>query len=337
MDKPAGLTSFGLVERIRRWSRIRKVGHTGTLDPFATGLLVLCLGRATRLAPYITDWDKEYEGEIRLGVETDTDDATGRVTFGGPAEGVARERLEEGLGRFRGTIQQTPPQFSAKKKGGIPSYRLARKGEHVDLAPVTVTIHALDLLAVDGDLVRVRVRCAKGTYMRSLARDLGRYLGCGAHLKSLRRTAIGALRVGDALSLDAVADRRGPQLDELLWPVERVLADWREVPLDLQWRRQVRHGQDVPLTAGGAAAESVPEGEYVRLTGEGGALLAVGRVVPGASGPMVHPELVWDTRRPPLEGDSSVGSEVRGAAPGAIPQQEVMDMRTIAMEDETCR
>jgi tRNA pseudouridine55 synthase len=286
------------VERVRRWFRVSKVGHTGTLDPFATGLLVLCLGKATRLSHYITSWDKEYEGSIRLGTETDTDDATGIVVFASDRVAVTREKLDELLDRFRGTIQQLPPRFSAKKREGVPSYRLARRGEAVELTPVSVRIHRLEIVSLDLPLVHFRAHCSKGTYMRSLARDLGRALGCGAHLAGLRRTGIGHLRVEEAFTLEEIKARRGQDPGLLLWPVERVLSPWAQVSLTQEGAQKVRYGQDVPegvLHTDGAV--SIQMGECVRLVGESGEFLAIGKVIQGSPSLVIHPEQVWAERQ----------------------------------------
>lgn len=294
VDKPQGLTSFEVVGRIRRLFRIHKVGHTGTLDPFATGLLVLCLERATRLAQYITGWDKEYEGTIRLGQETDTDDPTGKVVFEEEPREITLERLEQVLERFRGEIQQIPPRYSAKKKQGVPSYRRARRGEEVELVPVKVRIDRLEVSSLNAPWVHFRARCSKGTYMRAFARDLGRALGCGAHLSWLRRTAVGHLKVEDALSLESIEAQRGPGREALLWPVERVLALWEGISLAREEARRVRYGQD--LKAGeiqDRRRRTLREGQCVRLLGESGDFLGIGRITGGAGGGTIHPEMVW--------------------------------------------
>ncbi len=294
LDKPAGLTSFGLVDRVRRWSKMKKAGHTGTLDPFATGLLVLCLGKATRLAHYITAWDKEYEGTILLGEDTDTDDATGQVILKQDVVGLAPEDVERALEGFRGEIQQLPPRFSAKKLGGVPSYKRARRGEDVELQPATVQIHELELKEVEIPLVRFRARCSKGTYMRSLARDLGKVLGCGGHLAELRRVAVGHLRVEEALRWEEVRHLRGESLTAKLWPMERVFSGWRKVLLTWQWARRARHGQDLPLEAFSGQLDCKDQhGERVVLADELGELLGIGIVMGEGPGMHIHPEQVW--------------------------------------------
>lgn len=295
LDKPSGITSFGVVERVRRWSRIKKVGHTGTLDPFATGLLVLCLGMATRLADYITNWDKEYEGAIRLGVETDTDDATGSVLAQRDCSAIEPAQVEEVLKGFLGEIEQMPPVFSAKKLSGVPSYKRARKGESVDLRPVRVRIHELEFLGMDRPLVFFRARCSKGTYMRSLARDVGAALGCGAHLASLRRTAVGDLRVEDAIPWEELKRLRAQDLRATLWPAERVLAGWKRFYLPIPLVRRLCHGQDIPLEAlSEKDSGDHVAGQRVVLASEvGGGMFGVGVIVGEGTSMRIHPEKIW--------------------------------------------
>lgn len=205
VDKPVGPTSHDVVARARRALGTRKVGHTGTLDPFASGLLLLCVGSATRLSPYLTHLDKTYEAEALLGVTTDTLDREGEVqSVREGAEAVTSDALDAAVASLRGPQDQRPPVYSAKKIGGEAAHRRARRGESVTLAPVPVVVHALDLLDRDGPRVRFRVRCSSGTYIRALARDLGEALGVGAHLTALRRTAVGGFAVDDAVPGDAL-------------------------------------------------------------------------------------------------------------------------------------
>ena len=219
IDKPAGPTSHDVVAVVRRVLKTPRVGHTGTLDPLATGLLVVLVGNATRLAQFLAADDKEYIADVRLGVSTPTYDAASL------AEGVrsamghggwpTREDVEAGLARFRGSFLQTPPQFSAKKVGGVAAYEKARKRQTVDLKPVPVTVTELELLGAspvahrpslidDGGLLRVRVTASAGFYVRSLAHELGQVLGCGAYLEALRRTRVGRFRIEDAVTLDTL-------------------------------------------------------------------------------------------------------------------------------------
>src|SRR5688572_13908233 len=211
VDKITGITSHDVVERFRRRAKIKKVGHTGTLDPMATGLLVLCVGKATRLQAYLMGMEKTYEGTIQFGWATDTYDATGT------AAGEMNETSIEGIdlaphvAKFAGEIEQMPPAFSAKKIDGVRAYELARKGEEVKLQPKRVTVYEFEIVEVSGSIAKFLVRSSAGTYMRSLAHDLGQSLGIPAHLKELRRTKIGNFDVAEALSFEKL-DQGGPDL-----------------------------------------------------------------------------------------------------------------------------
>jgi tRNA pseudouridine55 synthase len=211
VDKPVGLSSAAVVARVKRSLRLRKVGHAGTLDPFATGLLVICINRATRLMQFLVDGQKRYEAELMLGVETDTQDLTGQITASAETVNVKPAALFEILKQFKGTISQTPPVYSALKHKGMPLYRLARKGKPVQKPDRTVTIRQLDILEIDLPKVRFAVECSAGTYVRTLGVDIGRALGCGGHLSALRRTASSGFNVKDALSLDMLEDEDGRQ------------------------------------------------------------------------------------------------------------------------------
>ncbi len=205
VDKPEGPTSHDVVAAARRALGERRVGHTGTLDPFASGLLLLCIGRATRLAQFLTDLDKTYEATARLGVATDTEDREGTVSSTSERwNEITAQGLEAAFDSLRGSILQTPPQFSAKKVGGEVAHRLARRGESVTLEPRSVTVHELEVVAFDAPDVCFRVRCSSGTYVRSLARDLGEVLEVGAHLTQLRRTHVGPFSVSSALAADGM-------------------------------------------------------------------------------------------------------------------------------------
>ena len=207
VDKPTGPTSFDVVRRIRRAAKTRHVGHGGTLDPLASGVLPICLGEATKLAQFLLDADKEYEVTIALGTETDTDDAQGAVTVRRDTAGVTEEAVRAALAGFRGPIEQVPPAYSALKRAGRPLYDYARAGEAVAIAPRAVVVHELELVGFQGpEAVTLAVRCSKGTYVRALARDLGRALGVGGHVAALRRTRSGPFALGDARPLADVLD-----------------------------------------------------------------------------------------------------------------------------------
>ena len=211
--KPVGPTSHDVVDMVRRALGEQRVGHLGTLDPFAAGLLVVVVGRATRLAAYAAAWTKAYDGVMRLGVTTDTDDATGAV-LKTEAVDVTAQQLGAALAQFRGGYEQRPPAYSAVKIAGERAYRRARRGELVEPAPRRVEIGELDLVEFTGTDVRFRATVGGGTYLRSLARDVGAALGCGAHLVTLRRTAVGPLRLIEAVAPEAVtaADLRDPAI-----------------------------------------------------------------------------------------------------------------------------
>src|SRR6266852_401438 len=212
IDKISGITSHDVVEKFRRRSHVKKVGHTGTLDPLATGLLVLCVGKATRLQAYLMGMEKVYEGVIQFGWATDSYDAAG--TPAGEPNEVNVEHIDFTplIAPFLGAIEQMPPQFSAKKVGGVRAYELARKGEVAALTPKAITVYEFEISSVTGSTVRFRVRSSAGTYVRSLAHDLGEAAGVPAHLKELRRTAIGNFRIEDALSYEALENAPPEQL-----------------------------------------------------------------------------------------------------------------------------
>lgn len=267
VDKPEGPTSHDVVGRVRRALGRRRVGHTGTLDPFASGLLLLCVGRATRLAEYLSDLDKTYEAVARLGQTTDTLDRDGELVE--ERQGVdqlSRRDVEATLARLVGTLEQVPPAYSAKKVGGEAAHRRVRRGEHVELAPATVTVHEIELSSFEPPRVGFRVRCSSGTYVRALARDLGEMLGVGAHLVALRRTAIGAFDVRGAVSAERLDDEAA---------LARALVD----PLDAlaHLPRLTADDADAALLSQGRALSGVGEElEGLVAVAHDGALLAIG-------------------------------------------------------------
>jgi len=205
IDKPPGMTSHDVVNRVRRILQERSVGHLGTLDPLATGVLPLLIGNLTRLAQFYTSSEKTYEGTIRFGFATDTYDAEGKPTSPAQAVTLSLDQVRQLATRFHGMIEQTPPPFSAKKVKGIPAYKLARKHAEVSLQAVQVEIKQFDIAQVENDRARFRARVASGTYMRSVAHDMGQLIGCGAHLESLRRTAVGEFALPEAHTLEELA------------------------------------------------------------------------------------------------------------------------------------
>jgi len=291
VDKPAGPTSHDVVARVRRVLRERRVGHTGTLDPTATGVLPLVVGRATRLARFLSAGDKAYEAVIVFGYATDTGDSAGRpITPPGPSPDASRapsrEAIERALDGFRGTFLQHPPVYSAKKIGGKRSYDLARaasSGPGSDMRPraTEVTVRRLDLVGVEGGQVTVRLDCSAGFYVRSLAHDLGERLGHGAHLSELRRTRSGEYTLDDAIALDAAERDPGAAATRLV-PLARMLQRLPAIALTPDGERRARNGQDLP-----ADAEGSP---HVRLMNAHGEL--VGIAEPSKTSGFLHPFVV---------------------------------------------
>jgi tRNA pseudouridine55 synthase len=248
VDKPAGLTSHDVVSRARHTFRERSIGHLGTLDPMATGLLPLVLGRMTRLAQFYRAVDKEYEGEIRLGFATATYDAEGEPTREPQPVNVSLGEIEAAAARFCGEIEQVPPPFSAKKVAGVPAYKLARKQREVKLEPVQVRVYEFGVGPLVGDRLHFQTRVSSGTYVRSMAHDLGNVLGIGAHLASLRRTAVGEFSLADAHTLDELQARaqRGALTEALVHP-RRLLPGMPSVTATEENAAMIRNGRAVNL------------------------------------------------------------------------------------------
>src|SRR2546421_7207333 len=215
VDKPSGPTSFDVVRRVKGRCKARRCGHTGTLDPTATGVLPICIGDATKIASFVSEGDKEYDAVVRFGVTTDTQDGAGRTVETRPLEGLGEERVREALGDFVGLVQQTPPMYSARKVDGKRLYELARAGEEVEREARTVHIEEARLLSFDPPDCRVFVRCSKGTYLRTLAHDLGERLGAGAHLRDLRRLRVGPFGIEEAVGLDVLMGAAKNSREEL--------------------------------------------------------------------------------------------------------------------------
>jgi len=290
IDKPLGLTSHDVVARVRRVTRERSVGHAGTLDPRATGLLVLVLGRATRIASFLTSHDKSYDAVVRLGISTDTHDAEGRtVTAESEPQIPSGRAVAAALDAFGGTFLQVPPSHSAKKIQGQKAYDLARRDQPVVLEPVSVTLRQLETVALEGSRLELRMTVTAGFYVRALARDLGERLGCGAHLEALRRTASGRFGLGQALTL-AEAERLGPSLaDRLLSPAE-ALAELPGVELTDAGLRRATHGNwlnQEHLVPGNGPLLLDPPHPRFRLLGPGGRLIAVAEPRRGTLHPVV--------------------------------------------------
>ncbi|RKH34327.1 tRNA pseudouridine(55) synthase TruB [Corallococcus sicarius] len=272
IDKPLGPTSFDVVRQVRSLLKVKKAGHTGTLDPMATGVLPVCLGEATKVAGYITEGDKAYDAVVRLGMETDTQDAQGKATAEAPVPPLTAVLLESVLAPFRGTFEQVPPMYSAVKIAGKRLYELARAGEEVERASRTVTVHELVLRDFSADRLTLSVRCSKGFYVRTLAFELGRALGCGAHLEALRRTASGPFTLARALPLGELASLSRDVVAGRLVSLGEALTELPSVRVNAEEARRVSHG--VPV-------EVAPLPGKVRVLGPDGALLAMAEVVGG--------------------------------------------------------
>lgn len=290
IDKPAGFTSHDVVARVRRLLRERRVGHTGTLDPFATGVLVVLVGRATRLAQFLSGAEKEYEAVIRFGYATETGDMTGAIRPETSARVSSSEfaaswdalKIEEALKTLRGEIEQVPPMYSAKKVSGKKLYELARRGEEVERAPVSITIHKFEAVETGGALLlhdvdetcsmRARVVCSAGTYIRTLAESLGERLGVAAHLSALRRTRAGDFSISDARTLNELEETLNAcsAPEALLLPMRAALSRMSSVHLTCAEARAARHGGWV------RADEGWRDEQFVQMCDEAGELIAVG-------------------------------------------------------------
>lgn len=273
IDKPAGITSHDVVNRVRRLVQTRKVGHLGTLDPLATGVLPLVIGRATRMAQYFSAGEKKYDACIRFGYSTDTYDREGSPTSPQVEPAFNREELERALGKFRGKFLQTPPPVSAKKVGGTPAYKLARKQIAVELEAVEVNVEVLELREMNGPVARIVVHCSSGTYVRSIAHDLGQQLGCGAFVDQLRRTGSGEFIEAQSRTLDELtALAASGRLRDALIPAAQLLPDFPNALVDTVTVGNIRQGKDFRLSP----FRSQPGAKFVKALSEDGDLIAIG-------------------------------------------------------------
>ena len=290
IDKPEGWTSMDVCAKLRGLFHERRVGHGGTLDPMATGVLPVFLGRATRAVAFSTDSEKEYVAGLQLGVITNTQDTTGETLETRPVS-VTREQLEAALAPFRGDILQVPPMYSAIKIGGKKLYELARKGKEVERPPRPVTIHALEIVEQTGsETWTLRVRCSKGTYVRTLCHDIGLALGCGGAMSSLRRTMAGGFTLDDAVTLEGVLSAPDPAA--LLRPVDACFADRPALTLPAGAEKKVRNGVPVslPRLADGEYRVYAPDGTFLALSrARGGTLTTVRSFFEADQSPARHP------------------------------------------------
>lgn len=271
LDKPQGLTSHDVVARMRQASKVKRVGHAGTLDPLATGVLLVLLGAATRVSEFLLASPKVYRAQVHLGRATDTDDAQGRVIFEGDISGLDRKRIEAFSSQFRGRIRQRPPIYSALKKEGQPLYKLARRGVEIETAPREVEIYRLQLLDWQPPILELEVECSSGTYIRALARDLGEELGCGAHLAGLVRTRVGRFPLEEAASLSEIEEAFAQGTwSNLVHPLDEALLDFAPLILDVQSETRISLGQAVSVNRTGP-----PQADMVRAYSANSKFLAL--------------------------------------------------------------
>ena len=300
IDKPQDFTSHDVVARVRRATGTRRVGHAGTLDPFATGVLVCCVGGATRLVQFLVGLDKDYIGTVRLGFATDTQDATGKqITPLRSSKEVSLEELRRTLNGFTGPLLQTPPMFSAKKVGGKRLYKAARQGLEIERTPVSIVVHSIDLVEnekvvlcsnEDGTMdFKMRVRCSSGTYIRTLADDIGRALGTGGHLASLRRLKVGHFDLDQAVTLEALESLSRAELERDLIDGASIVSHLPRVMLDGERANLLCNGRRISVSE--AEAESAAGGEgFLRLCDRDGRLVAIGERDP--TDDLVRPRVV---------------------------------------------
>ncbi len=271
LDKPVGMSSNQALQRAKRILRACKAGHTGSLDPIATGLVLLCFGEATKISQFLLEADKRYWVDIKLGQTTDSYDSEGQILETRPVE-TGRRRIEKALRQFQGRISQTPPMFSAIKQNGQPLYKLARQGIEVERKPREVEIYEISIEDFSEDRLRLEIHCSKGTYIRSLAHDLGQILGCGAHVVGLRRLQAGSFTIDQAVTMETLQETPAEEHAGLLLPADQALLDLPEVSLTSLATHYLLQGQPVSVR------HSHPPG-WVRLYAEGAQFLGMGQVL----------------------------------------------------------
>lgn len=276
VNKPTGPTSFDIIRLVRKGTGIRKEGHAGTLDPMASGVLLVLLGRAVRISEYLMDLPKTYRGTIRLGVSTNTYDAEGTPTHEARVVDVSRQDVEDALHAFVGDIEQTPPAYSAVKVQGQPAHRLARKGQAVALAARPARVNRIEVLSFESPDAEIEVECGKGTYIRSLAHDLGEVLGCGAHLTSLVRTRVGPFTVESATNAaDLERAFETGEWREALLPMDCGLTHLPAITLHIEDEKDIRHGQAVRIDEDRLAGVPLADGGQYRAYAEDGGLVGL--------------------------------------------------------------
>ncbi|MDY7033916.1 MAG: tRNA pseudouridine(55) synthase TruB [Thermodesulfobacteriota bacterium] len=277
IDKPSGISSHSVVKKVQRQLRAEKAGHTGTLDPLATGVLPVCLNEATKTVQFLINDDKEYEVGLRLGIETDTQDVTGEVIAESDRIPENQNEIIDVFDRFVGSIQQKPPAFSALKHKGVPLYKLARRGVQVENKERTVIIFSLRIAAIDLPYVSFAVSCSKGTYIRTLCADIGRNLGCGAHLVRLRRTRSGKFRIEDALTIQEVEEsvKKGA-IEKHVIPMDKALDNLSQIKVNNNMERKIKQGKQILLRdLQNISLSRLQAGEKLRITSFKDDLIAV--------------------------------------------------------------
>jgi tRNA pseudouridine55 synthase len=286
IDKPQNWTSHDVVNKARRLLQEKKIGHTGTLDPLATGVLVLCIGKATKLVRYLEADDKEYIAELKLGATTDTLDSAGSILETREYSPPSRDEVQRALDRFRGNILQRPPAYSAVKVSGVPSYRLARQGTVLEHEERPVTISAITLLEYQDPLVRFSVTCSKGTYIRTLCADIGAFLGAGAHLTALVRTRSGRFLLAQAMDLEQLAQKASLGLaEQTLLPLSEALGSFAAVTVDASEARRITHGNAISIPPGFAVNDAQT---MIQVLDQDGRMLAIAKSAAG----LLRPEVV---------------------------------------------
>ncbi len=286
INKPQNWTSHDVVNKARVLLKEKKIGHTGTLDPLATGVLVLCIGKATKIVRYLEADDKEYIAELKLGATTDTLDSAGSILETREYSPPSRDEVQRALDRFLGDILQRPPAYSALKVSGVPSYRLARQGTILEHEERPVTISEITLLEYRDPLVRFSVTCSKGTYIRTLCADIGAFLGAGAHLTALVRTRAGRFRIEQALDLEQLAQKASLGLaEQSLLPLGEALGSFASVTVDASDAWRISHGNTIPIPPGFAVNDLLP---LIQVLDRDGRMLAIAKT----SGELIRPEVV---------------------------------------------
>ncbi len=275
LDKPTGMSSNAALQTVKRLFNANKAGHTGNLDPLATGLLPICFGEATKISSYLLDSDKRYIGTCKLGVRTRTADSEGEVLETRPVGNLTEQQVKQVLQGFIGQIEQIPPMHSAVKINGTPLYKLAREGKEIERKSRRVSIYQLEMLRLEGDELDIDVHCSKGTYVRTLAEEIGEALACGAHLSALRRTASGPFELEQAVTMPELAhlaEDGFEALDRLLLPPEEALSDWPMVSLSQNSAYYLQQGQAVQVP-------KAPSSGWVRLRRDDGQFLGIGQIL----------------------------------------------------------